>query len=162
MIRGTFWKKYFHTMSHIRHMTSFVNVILLIFSNYITWLLFQALRNSFLQKKIMIEVVQHNQRNILKISYYSYYALSSTYDVIRDVILSFWLILQIKRCLKHLDLDFRIILIIFEVDHYHWRDIKKKEFFISCPVSDVWRYLETSFCHFYHLMDVLNPLKLGF
>ena len=46
MIRGKLWKK-FHTMPHIRHMTSFVYVILLMFSNYITWLLFQLLRNVF-------------------------------------------------------------------------------------------------------------------
>ena len=51
----------------------------------------------------MIEIVQHDQRNILKILYFSHHTSFSTYDVIRAVILLFWLILPINRCLKHLN-----------------------------------------------------------
>ena len=81
-------------------------VILLIFSNCVTLLQFQSLKNSFFKMKTMIEVVQSDHRNILKISYFLYYALFSTYDAIRDVILLCWLILPIKRCFKHLDIVF--------------------------------------------------------
>ena len=54
--------------------------------------------------KIRIEVVQHDQRNILKMLCFSYHALFLTYDVICELILLFRLILSLNCCFKDLNL----------------------------------------------------------
>ena len=46
--------------------------------------------------KITIEVVQHNQKNILKKLYFSHYVSFQRYDVINDIILLFWLIIAVS------------------------------------------------------------------
>ena len=91
---------------HDKRSISKYNRHMLIFSNCITWLLFQEPRTIFFKMKIMIEVVQHDQRNILKILYFLYHASFIAYDVTCDVILLFWLILLINHCFMHLNLFF--------------------------------------------------------
>ena len=93
----------------------------------------------------VIVVVQNDQTNILKILYILYYVSFSTYDVICDAILLFWLILPVNSCFKHLDLVFRkfgswLMLIIFIREKF-WKIL----FFISWPLSDLWRHLKTLF-----------------
>ena len=101
-----------------------------------TWLLFQAFRDCFFKIKVMIVVFQHDQSNILKISYFSYHVSLSTYDVRCDVISLFWLILPINRCFKQIVLIFRTMRSSFKLVKMARQTIQKMIFLpIQCITS---------------------------
>ena len=127
MIRGKFWKSFFNTMPHIRHMTSFVYVILLISGNCITWMLFQALRNVS-RWRCSLKLLNMTNKTFWK------YPRSQH-------ILLLWLLLLINHCYKHLDWFFRKswswLKLLNMIRETYW----KNHFYIPCPNFNVLRHL---------------------